>query len=221
MLIADVCAQGAAFSELASEFRELMMENINTIKQGRFLRNMNQKLQRYAGQGAFATALIATFFAPTKSFSLCNTGHPPPFLFHAERKEWCSLKPSPADVVYVEQVLQGLVDEGEYQNFHVRLQRDDMVLCYSNALTECRDAAGNYLGVDGLWERVTRLDPDQPSDIVSSLVAQILEENEGNLAAHDATVMLGRATDTCVSWRDFLLAPFRLLGTVSDSTTIR
>ena len=106
------------------------------------------------------------------------------------------------------------------QEFRLLLQSDDMVLCYSNPLTECRDAAGHYMGVDGLLRRVQKLDPDRPSEFVFKFVENVLEENLENLATHDATVMLIRATDTCVSWKDSLLAPLRLLRAVKDTTKI-
>ena len=93
-----------------------------------------------------------------------------------------------------------------------------MVVGYSNALTECRDTSGQTLGLDGLVDRVRRLDPDQPAELAESLFRELHAEDSENLAGDDATVLVGRATSTTVSWKDNLLAPFRLLTQVGDKT---
>src|ERR1700740_2060796 len=41
-----------------------------------------------SGHGSFATAVVTTFFAPTRRLSLCNDGHPRPLLFHALDGHW-------------------------------------------------------------------------------------------------------------------------------------
>lgn len=221
MLIADVCAQGTVFSELASEFREVMMRNVNRIQQASFVREMNRRLQGFAGRGGFSTALVATFFAPTKSFALCNTGNPPPFLYRAKRQQWSAIKQDATKLQGVEHTTPGVVAEAEYQHFDLRLEKGDMVLGYSNSLSECCDANNQYLGVDGLLERLARIDAEQPSKIPARLAAQIQNENAANLAADDATIILSRVTDNRVRWKDNLLAPFRLLGSVSDKTQLQ
>jgi serine phosphatase RsbU (regulator of sigma subunit) len=113
------------------------------------------------------------------------------------------------------------VDRDEYQQFDERLAVGDMVLSYSNVLTECRGASGRILGVEGLLRRVRQLDPQQPAELVSSLIGRIRAEHAGNFATDDATAILCRATDTKVAWRDNLLAPFRLLRSAGDRTRIR
>lgn len=220
MLVADVCAQAPVFSELASDLRELMIRNVNRIRQTEFVREMNRRLKDFACRGGFSTALIATFFAPTKSFALCNTGHPPPFLFRAKRKKWSLLKQQPADMPDVDHLPLGVVDEGEYQQFDLRLETGDMVLCFSNTLTECRNRQNHYLGVDGLLRRVMEIDSERPSEIAEKLATRIQDENAENLTADDATIMLCQATDAGVPLHDNLLAPFRLLRSVSDNTRI-
>ena len=94
----------------------------------------------------------------------------------------------------------------------------DIVLCYSNVLTECRDAGGQTLGVSGLLQRVRAIHVQHPTDVVSTLIESIRDEHPENLDAVDATVLLCRATDGSIGWKNNLLAPFRLMGTVSDST---
>ena len=95
-----------------------------------------------------------------------------------------------------------------------------MVLSYSNALTECRNAEGQTIGLDGLRNRLRNLDTNSPSHLPQMLLEQLRAEHADNLAIDDATLLLCQATETPVAWRDNLLAPFRLLRSVSDKTKI-
>lgn len=220
MVIADLCAEPGVFSELAAGLSGLIKRNVNRIRQSRFLRDMNQGLREVADHDGFCTAVVATYFAPTRSFALCNTGHPPPFLFRVKRQEWSVLKRQPAAALNNSNVPDGIVDADEYQYFEERLETGDMVLCYSNSLTECRDANNQYLGVEGLRERVISCGVSNPADIAYHLTEHIRAEHPENLVDSDATILLCRATDTGVGWKNNLLAPLRMLAGVTDSTRI-
>ena len=220
MLLADVCGFGPLFAEIAGELRELMKRNINSIQQVRLVRQMSRRLETASLRGGFASTLISTYFAPTRSLTLCNAGHPPPLLFRADSQQWSVLKQAPAASPADDGPL-GVVNPVEYQQFTTKLNLGDMVLSYSNVLTECRGAGGRLIGLDGLLSRVRQLDPQQPSSLAATLVTRIRGEHPDNRAREDATVALCRAVDTRVAWRDNLLAPLRLLRKVSDSTRIQ
>lgn len=121
---------------------------------------------------------------------------------------------SPSDVSL------GVVDPNEYQQFRTKLEIGDMVLSYSNALTECRTAAGVTIGLNGLLERLQDLDLTSPAELGSAITERMRDEFSENLADEDATVLLCQATNTPVAWQDNLLAPFRLLRAAADKTTI-
>jgi serine phosphatase RsbU (regulator of sigma subunit) len=217
--MADVCAFGPVFSEIAGQLRDLMKRNVNAISQSRIVRDVGLRLEEAAHNDGFASTLISTYFAPTRSLSLCNAGHPPPLLFRSSEAQWSVLKRAPADAVAGE-ASTGVVHPGEYQQLKTILGVGDMVLSYSNVLTECRDRAGQTIGLHGLLGRVCRLDTRRPADLSLALLSQLRDEHPENLAAQDATILLCRATETEVTWRDNLLAPLRLLRSVSDKTRI-
>ena len=221
MLLADLCAPGSVFLELASELRDLMMQNVNSIKQQRFVDEMYQSLRDLSDFGGLATAMISTFFAPTKSFTLCNAGHPPPFVYRVESADWSVLKQSSAEESTTDQAPAGVIDRGEYQHFVTALHKGDMVLSYSNALTECRDGKGQFLGVDGLLRLIQEADATRPSEIVPRLIARIKSGNPLFMAENDPAVLLCRATDRRVGWKNNMLAPIRFLRPVADNTRLK
>lgn len=220
MMIADICSLGPVFSQLASQLRDLMIRNVNAIRQARLVREINEQLHVFSDRGGYATTLISTYFAPTRSFTVCNAGHPPPLLFRAEDQTWSLIKGSPTTVESAESAPLGVLTEDEYLHFNSRLDDGDMVLSYSNCLSECRDSSGQTIGATGILDRVSRLHFDDPAHLVRSLVSQLRDENHENFSQCDLTLMLCRANSTSVRLRDNFLAPLRLLGRVSDKTTI-
>ncbi len=219
MLLADICGYGQRFAQIAGAFRELMRRNVNSVRQARFVREMSRRLDDASRQGGFASTLVSTYFAPTRSFTVCNAGHPPPLLFSVETGTWSVLKHAAPASASTEAAF-GVVSPDEYQQFTTKLEIGDMVLNYSNALTECRDVNGRILGIDGLLSRLRQIDPQQHTEISATLLTQIQSEHADNFTTEDATLLLCRATARRVGWRDNALAPFRLLRPVSDATRI-
>lgn len=219
MMVADVCSQGPHYAELAEKVRELMKQDINTIRQTRFVRETSRRLAESSEHGCLATALIGTYFAPTRKLSLCNTGNPPPLLFRAADQCWSVVKQVPQDKPASPNSLR-VTDYEEYQNFETTLASGDILLSFSNALTECCSEDGRILGMHGLMERVRQLDPKQPGELAAALTDKIKQEHPDNLANDDATVLLWQGTKTSVPWRDNLLAPLRYFQRAADKTKI-
>lgn len=226
MLLADVCGIGSMFSEIAVEFRELMKQNVNAIQQKRIVRDLSQRLNSAACKGGYASLLLSTYFAPTRSFRLCNTGHPPPLVYRVKTGRWDILKPDPPQggVDFdrdLRILMEDVVSLDEYQQTETSLATGDMVMSFSNALTESRDTHGNILGLAGVLRRARQIVFEHPGEFTERLVESVTEEHDDNHQVMQSTLMLCRATETKVGLRDNLLAPFRLLGRVSDNTKLR
>jgi serine phosphatase RsbU (regulator of sigma subunit) len=198
-----------------------MMCNVNAIRQTRFVDEMHTRLREFSARGAFATALIGTFFAPTKSLTLCNAGHPTPLVYRANTGTWSVVKQSPSPEAGLVDAPLGVLGQDEYQQITTRLDCGDMLLGFSNVLTECRGPDGTTLGLSGFLKQLARLDPHKPASLVSTLVSQLEYNNSDTLNEHDSTIVLCRATERAVGWKDSVLAPLRLLRSVADNTHLR
>jgi sigma-B regulation protein RsbU (phosphoserine phosphatase) len=194
------------------------MRNVNAIKQSRVIQEMSTRLRDFSDKGGFASVLVSTYFAPTRSLAICNAGHPPPLMFRAQENTWSVLKRVQNTDSANDNASPGVLSEDEFQEFSTHLSDGDMVLCYSNSLTECRDANGRTMGVVGLLERVRKVAVEHPSDIVGELTRTIQDEHLDNFCEQDATIILSRASTIRVGLKNNLLAPFRLLCRVSDNT---
>ena len=216
-MLADICAYGSLFFDTASALRRLMKQNINTIQQSRLVRQLSRRLEESSHDGCYATAMISTYFAPTRAFTLCNAGHPPPLVYRARKRQWSyarSATPSQCE----NSSSPGVIDHSAYQQLRTTLDVGDLVVCYSNSLTECRSQDGKIVGLDGLIARIDQHDAGEPSAIAGALLDDLKAEDPDNLAFDAATVVVYRATNRRVSWQDNLLAPMRLFWKASDKT---
>ena len=221
VLLADVSGHGAAVAPLAVALRELMRRNVNVVKQSRFVEGMNRQFSHLSASDSFATALVATFFQPTRRLTVCNAGHPPPLLYDASRSTWFAIEPPDGDATEVSGTPLGVHASARYPQEEVVLDRGDLVLLFSDAVTESVDREGRMLGSRGLLRMVRGLTPPRPADLLRSLIQAVTAHQPEQRAADDATIVLLEATSTTTRWSDNVLALFRLLRPASDRTMWR
>ena len=194
LLLADVAGHGHTVAATAADLRTLMRRFVNRLDQTEFVRLLNQQFAVLPRTGAFATAIVTTFFEPTRRLTICNAGHPRPMLFRATPQHWDFLshqeaggRSAPSNIPL------GLFDSAEYEQFDVELQPGDCLLSYTDALIESRDADGEMLGEEGLL-RITRLLGDVPPEkLIEKLLAEIEARYPENLSEDDVSVMVIRA----------------------------
>lgn len=196
-IVADVAGHGSAVSSLSRELRRLMRKHINTLDQTRFVRALNEQFLQLANQGVFATALAATYFAPTHQLLTCNAGHPRPLWRRASEGRWSALdydspevSSSPGDG----NLPIGIIEPTEYAQFAIELAPGDSVLIYSDSLIEARDEAGHQIGEKGLLELAAKLDADEPQRFLSDLLGSLQERAGASSLGDDVTALLLRHT---------------------------
>lgn len=222
LLLADVSGHGLQVSKCALRLRDLMRRHVNSISQARFVEGMNEEFTNFNHDGNFATAIVGTFFASTGSFQLCTAGHPPPLLFRQQTRTWDVFESAPDTALAspLSGIPLGIVGGVEYSQARLALKPGDMVLAYTDGLTETPVANNQLLGIEGLLKLVNSLDATQPDRLLAALLAA-LHEQAAAPVGDDLTLLLARADRSGVPWRNNLLAPFRLLQRTRDATHFR
>lgn len=219
LLLADVSGHGPVVSQFALRLRDLMRRNINRISQAQFVEGMNEEFISFKQEGLFATALVGTFFASTGSFQLCAAGHPRPLLYRQTKNMWSILEATP-EASKQPNLPLGIMKGLEYGQMRLDIKPGDMILLYTDGLTEARVAHGELLTEPGLLKMVNALDFTDPNQFLKSLLASFHAQLTAPVG-DDMTLLLARADSSRVSLRDNLLAPFRLLRGSRDSTRFR
>ena len=210
MLVADVSGHGASVAPVAVALRDLMRENINFIKQTHLIASLNSQFESISATGCFATALVSTFFSPTRTLAVCNAGHPLPLFRDARSGRWSS-SDAGTDEKPSNNMPIGVVDDGGYRSTKLRLNVNDMVLTYTDSLSEAKNRDGRMLGTQGVCDMVNTFSSLPPESLIPRLLEAIRELSPGNLMSDDTTVMLLRANGSGVRFIENLKAPFRIL----------
>ncbi len=224
LLLADVAGHGQTVAATAADLRTLMRRFVNRLDQTEFVRLLNQQFAVLPRTGAFATAIVTTFFEPSRRLTVCNAGHPRPMLFRAAQRQWDFLGvQGPGSQTAPSNIPIGLFDAAVYEQFDVELEPGDCLLSYTDALIESRDSDGEMLGEDGLL-RITRLLGEVPPEkMIGTLLAEIEMRYPENLSEDDVTVLLVRANGRRLrfSLRDKLRAFGRFTGALVRSMNPR
>lgn len=186
LIVADVSGHGEEVADVSDSLRTLMRAAINTKSQTRLVGRLNRRFADLMQLRRFATAIVATYLATSRTLTVCNAGHPRPLLYRAEAGSWEVLE---GDVGTVGNLPLGLDEESPYHQFSVPLGRGDVVLVYTDALTEAMDPSGTLLGEPGLLELVAGLDPADPRRLGSDLLAAVGRHRGGRPAADDETLV--------------------------------
>ena len=216
LMLADVSGHGVAVAETANHLRLLMRRYVNHIQQIKFVSSMNDEFTNISHAGRFATAVVATFLAPTRRLTFSNAGHPCPLIYTVGDQKWKMLETlseghgrqrGPSDLPL------GIFENGTYAELEFSLDVGDLVLFHTDAFVESRGTDGELLGAKAFLEIVSRMDGVHPETLLDQIVEKVATLHPGNLTDDDVTLLLFRATGEAaqVPFKNRVLAPFRLL----------
>lgn len=213
ILLADVSGHGQRVAHLAGHLRDLMRANIEVADHRRFVVDMNRQFEAESRSDAFATAVVLSYYAPTRLLTLCNAGHPAPLVYRQAQGLWEFLEASddaqpptddPAGLPL------GISPHTTYDETRIRLDRGDMVLCYTDAFIEACQADGSLLGTQGLLKLVSGLPASgDGAELTNRVIEALRQLNPENLEHDDATLIVFRATGVRFHVTDQVMAPWR------------
>ncbi len=217
MLLADICGSEDTYRRLSCQLRDGLIRNINSIWQSKVVDDVSNQFREFAKQGGCGMASVATYFAPTRSFVMCNIGNPPPLVFRARERKWEVIHGETRGEAEASENIDGIYGEGEYRHIKTKLELDDTIVLYGNGFARSSFPAGGVVGHTGLLEALQDAPHSQPASRLAHLIGLI---QLNSLSEEDSTVMVCRVTKLRVRLRDNLLAPFRLFQKPSDVTAL-
>jgi serine phosphatase RsbU (regulator of sigma subunit) len=191
LLLADVAGHGDWVAALAGKLRDLLKRHMHTIDNSDLARALNDEFAELAEGGRFATAIIASYFAPTDQLIVVNAGHPRPLWYRADKDAWRLLTGEMAEpeTEAPENLPLGLIGGTNYRQFAVNLASDDRIVIYSDAMSEAAAPSGEQLGEQGLLEAAASAEPDDVKALTDRLVGAVARHRDRKAADDDATVL--------------------------------
>ncbi len=144
-----------------------------------------ERLNRVIHLAAHASKFISLFYGELEAngtLVYCNAGHNPPFLVRRR--------------TYTELRLGGLVlgpsPDARYERGHVRLENGDMIVMYTDGLTERRSRMGRQFGKARLRELLRGSYGLTSRQLVDAIFAATEEFAHGNPQQDDVTLVVVR-----------------------------
>jgi len=147
--VGDVTGHGVGAALLMANFRAcLRIESRNNFTVRAILSKVNDYLYETNLPESFVTAVYGVLDRQNHMFSYANAGHNPPFRMRRDGSiEW----------LQVGGLLLGAFPNVDYEETAIRLEPGDILVFYTDGVTEAYDSAGSEFGIDRLTSLVREL----------------------------------------------------------------
>ena len=194
VIVADVSGHGAAAAMEAAQFDAIMRtyRGDGPAPPAGALSYANRYFFSRRNRGHFMTVFAALYRPDTRKLSYLSAGHPPMLL----RRGAGLSRPSAASEKVLalgegDQIPLGVLRDYEYSNNEVTLEPGDLLVLYTDGITEARDRHERMFGSDRLRELVAS-GPESPRALCESIVAQVEAHQGSPIGADDQTLIVLR-----------------------------
>jgi serine phosphatase RsbU (regulator of sigma subunit) len=186
--IGDVMGKGIAAALLAASLKAAVRAQLQggavASPPAEVVARVNRLFGEVAPRGLFASLFFAIFDLETLDVEYVNAGHDYPFVVRADGQ---------VSDLREGGTLLGLVDGSAYEAGRVSLQRDDVVVFYSDGVTDRGDGDGNAFGAERLKEAARRSRADAARIILYSMLGDVQGWSGGTPPQDDATMVVFKA----------------------------
>jgi serine phosphatase RsbU (regulator of sigma subunit) len=178
--VADVAGKGIAAALLTSAVHASLRVMIadRDLPSAQLASQMNRFLYRSTATNSYATFFYAQLDLPGGRLCYVNAGHNPPYLVRQKKTGVEITELSVGGTVL------GLFPDVEYENGNVDLRPGDLLVAFTDGVTEARNAAGDEFGEERLKDLV-RAAAHAPAEEISSTLARQIREWIGGAEQHD------------------------------------
>ncbi|HSW18335.1 MAG TPA: SpoIIE family protein phosphatase [Ramlibacter sp.] len=178
MVVADVSGKGIA-AGLFAMVSKTLLRSVATQRQlppSGVAAHVNDGLCRDNDNAMFVTTLYAQYDAATGALRYANAGHPPPLIVRADGScQW--LAPTRGTAF-------GVMEELVYQEAAARLEPGDLLLMYSDGVTEAQDTQGREFGAERLKALFEGRAVDTPHEAIRR-VTEAVDDFAGEVEQFD------------------------------------
>jgi serine phosphatase RsbU (regulator of sigma subunit) len=188
--VADVAGHGDSASAVAERLRDVLERHNNNWDQSALMRELNEAFLKGATGVEYATAVVLGFYRQTGELLFSNAGHLPPFWYRAGEQKWDVLEADTPHAREVEGLPLGVISGTHYTQTAVQLGLNDLVVLYTDGLTEARDDAGEELGQERLLALARECPPETPLALARGLLDRLKAFRGKSLALDDETIVV-------------------------------
>ena len=185
VVVGDVAGKGVPAAIYMSLSRTLLRSTAQLgLGAGECLRHANRALASEGDTGLFVTAVYVIVNTRTGAIEYSSGGHFPPFLVRAAGT--VEEAPSAGGTVL------GVVDDAEYEQGHAMLQPGDLMLLYSDGVTEAETHGHEFYGDERLALTLKGVAGADERNAVTVLADDVKKFADGYRQSDDITIVAVR-----------------------------
>jgi serine phosphatase RsbU (regulator of sigma subunit) len=182
MCVGDVSGKGLPASLLMANLQASVRSQVLArASVSECMRRTNTLLYRSTDPGRFVTAFYAVLDFGRAELCFSNAGHNPPFLFRAD---------GAAEKLEAGGLVLGIMEETEFEESSCRLEHGDLLVIYSDGVTEAMNARSEEFGEAGLGDVVRQSRAGTAAHVLNAIVEAALDFSGDRLQTDDITLIV-------------------------------
>jgi serine phosphatase RsbU (regulator of sigma subunit) len=187
--LGDVMGKGVPAALLAANLKACLRAQLQgpLVEPAELIGRVNRLFWEVTPKGLFASLFFGVFDLERASFEYVNAGHEHPFVVQRD---------------FVSQELEtggtllGLMEGARFEQARLALGRDDLLVFFSDGITDRSAQDGQFYGVDRLKAAATRSRGDSARLGLYSILGDLQEFSAGTPAEDDMTLILAKPRRT-------------------------
>jgi len=192
--IGDVAGKGISAALLMASIQAAMRMELRASSDGaasmsglrfstaRMVSELNQQLHATTSPEKYATFFFAIYDPQTGLLTYTNAGHLPPVLF----------RDGASTLLDVNGTVVGAFPFAKYEESKLELRAGDLLVCYTDGITEPENEYGEMFGEERLIELVAKNAERDEAQIIESLMESVRQWTGVPELSDDMTVLLAR-----------------------------
>ena len=185
-IVGDVSDKGISAALYAAYTQSMFQSFSETgVSASNIMHSLNDLISKRLRDGDFITAVIAYFDINEKSVTIARAGHNWPLYYNAESKTITALKPKGISIGLLGD--RQFADQLEEQKIY--LNQGDVLLLYSDGITEATDPKNNMFEIAGLKSTITECTNESCEMIINRINVQLKSFVTSDELQDDATMV--------------------------------
>jgi sigma-B regulation protein RsbU (phosphoserine phosphatase) len=188
LAIADVAGHGVSASLHMASIQALLRTLVPINRSPSEVMSQVHKLFiRNIRFDTFVTFFIGAFDLSANALTYCNAGHQPPLVLRkrkSKEKSVVLLRPTGAAI--------GLVEKAEFGETTIDLQKGDLLVLYTDGVTEAMNTNNQQFGRERLEKLVRHAEHMPVKDVIQKIRLSLEEFSEGKPLDDDTTIVVSR-----------------------------
>jgi sigma-B regulation protein RsbU (phosphoserine phosphatase) len=204
VVIGDICGKGISaallmanlqatlrthISRMAMEDPEVFHRHLDRDMLSGMIEQINRHIYAFTSPNKFASLFTMVFDRAQRRMTYCNAGHNPPILLKGRKPHY--LKTGGTVV--------GIFPDATFQQESVMLEPGDLMMAYTDGITEAVNEYGDEFGEEQLEQLVIRHGEEPVEDIQKYAIDAVVEWSYGRERDDDMTLVVTRVNDDWIS----------------------